>query len=43
VEDITITGGLPPPPPIPGFPIEAIIIGALFALSFGVLYRRRKR
>ncbi len=43
VEDITITGGLPPPPPIPGFPIEAIALGAIGALSFGVLYRRRKR
>ena len=44
VEDITITGGLPPPPPpIPGFPIEAIVLGAIIALSFGILYRRRKR
>ncbi|MHA2313883.1 MAG: Loki-CTERM sorting domain-containing protein [Candidatus Hermodarchaeia archaeon] len=43
VEDITITGGTPPPPPIPGFPIEAIALGAIFALTFGVLYRRRKR
>ncbi|MFX1317904.1 MAG: Loki-CTERM sorting domain-containing protein [Promethearchaeota archaeon] len=44
VEDITITGGLPPPPPpIPGFPIEAIALGAMVALSVGILYRRRKR
>ncbi|MFX0079252.1 MAG: hypothetical protein ACFE8O_08435 [Candidatus Hermodarchaeota archaeon] len=41
VEDITITGGLPPP--IPGFPIEAIAIGALIALGGGIVYRRRKR
>jgi hypothetical protein len=44
VEDITITGGLPPPPPpIPGFPIEAIALGAIVAFSVGILYRRRKR
>ncbi len=44
VEDITITGGLPPPPPpIPGFPLEAIALGAIVALSVGILYRRRKR
>ena len=43
VEDITITGGLPPPPPIPGFPIEAVIIGAVAALGLGAFYRRRKR
>ena len=42
VEDITITGGLPQPP-IPGFPIEAIALGAIGALTLGVLYRRRKR
>jgi hypothetical protein len=42
VEDINITGGLPPPPPIPGFPLEAIIIGAIVALGLGVFYRRRK-
>ncbi|MFX1301018.1 MAG: hypothetical protein ACFFDE_08735, partial [Promethearchaeota archaeon] len=43
VEDIVITGGLPPPPPIPGFPIEAIALGALIALGGGIVYRRRKR
>jgi hypothetical protein len=43
VEDINIVGGLPPPPPIPGFPIEAIIIGAVAALGLGAFYRRRKR
>jgi hypothetical protein len=42
VEDINIVGGLPPPP-IPGFPIEAIIIGAVAALGLGAFYRRRKR
>jgi hypothetical protein len=43
IEDINIVGGLPPPPPIPGFPIEAIIIGAVAALGLGAYYRRRKR
>ncbi|MFW9935191.1 MAG: hypothetical protein ACFFDU_06770 [Candidatus Thorarchaeota archaeon] len=43
VEDINIVGGLPPPPPIPGFPIETIILGAIAALSFAAFYRRRKR
>ena len=44
VEDINIVGGLPPPPPlIPGFPIEAIVIGAIAALGLGAYYRRRKR
>jgi hypothetical protein len=43
IEDITIQPVIPPPPPIPGFPIEAIALGAIGALSFGVLYRRRKR
>ncbi len=43
VEDIVITGGLPPPPPIPGFPFEAIALGALIALGGGIVYRRRKR
>jgi hypothetical protein len=42
VEDINIIGGLPPPP-IPGFPIEAVIIGAIVALGLGAFYRRRKR
>jgi hypothetical protein len=45
-ESITVeisTPTTPPPPPIPGFPIEAIALGAIGALSFGVLYRRRKR
>ncbi|MFX0077937.1 MAG: Loki-CTERM sorting domain-containing protein [Candidatus Hermodarchaeota archaeon] len=32
-----------PPPPIPGFPIEAIVLGAIIALSIGIIYRRRKR
>ncbi|MFX1540301.1 MAG: Ig-like domain-containing protein, partial [Promethearchaeota archaeon] len=30
-------------PPIPGFPIEAIIIGAVIALGFGIYHRRRQR
>jgi hypothetical protein len=38
---------LPPtptlPPGIPGFPIEAIAIGAIIALGAGIVYRRRKR
>lgn len=42
VESIVITGGLPPPP-IPGFPIGAIVLGVVLALGIGVVYRRRKR
>jgi hypothetical protein len=33
----------PPPPPIPGFPLAAIGLGIVVALSLGVIYRRRKR
>lgn len=32
-----------PPPPIPGFPIVAIALGTIIALSLGILYRRRKQ
>ncbi len=39
---ITITVGTPTPG-IPGFPFGAIAIGAILAVSFGVLYRRRQR
>jgi len=31
------------PPGIPGFPFEAIALGAILAVSLGVLYRRRRR
>ncbi|MFX0168228.1 MAG: hypothetical protein ACFE89_02625 [Candidatus Hodarchaeota archaeon] len=31
------------PPPIPGFPIEAIIVGAIVALSLGMIYRRKRK
>ncbi len=31
------------PPGIPGFPIEAIAIGAIIAIGAGIVYRRRKR
>ncbi|MFW9831415.1 MAG: hypothetical protein ACFFD8_06540 [Candidatus Thorarchaeota archaeon] len=31
------------PPPIPGFPIAAIALGTIIALSLGILYRRRNR
>jgi hypothetical protein len=41
-EDLTITLITPPLPPIPGFPIEAIAMGAIIALSLGIIYRRRK-
>lgn len=41
VEDVTVQ--MPILPPIPGFPVAAIIIGALLALGVGVVYRRRKR
>ena len=43
VEEIVITGGITPPPPIPGFPIEAIALGALIALGGGIVYCHRKR
>jgi hypothetical protein len=31
------------PPPIPGFPIEAIALGAILAVGLGLVSRRRKR
>ncbi|MFX1404583.1 MAG: PKD domain-containing protein [Promethearchaeota archaeon] len=35
---------LPPlPPGIPGFPFEAIALGAILAVSLGVVYRRHRR
>lgn len=37
-----ISQSAPPIPPIPGFPIEAIIVGAVIALGFGIYYRRRQ-
>jgi hypothetical protein len=40
---ITVTILPPLPPGIPGFPFEAIALGAILAISFGVLYRRRRR
>jgi hypothetical protein len=43
IEDLTIQSILPPPPPIPGFPVEAIIIGAIVALGSGMLYRRKRK
>ncbi len=33
----------PPPPPIPGFPVEAIVLALLLTLSLGVLVRRHRR
>jgi len=42
IEDLTIQPVVAPPP-IPGFPIEAIIIGAIVALGFCVLYRRKRK
>lgn len=41
-----VTPPTPPPtlpPPIPGFPIVAIAIGSILALSASIIYRRRKR
>ena len=43
IQDITIEPVYTPPPPIPGFPVEAIIIGALVALGSGMLYRRKRK
>jgi hypothetical protein len=48
IYDVSITYGYAPapiitPPPIPGFPLEAIILGAIAALGLGAFYRRRKR
>ncbi len=43
-DQVTLTSsGLPPLPSIPGFPIEAIALGGIIALSLSMLYRRRKR
>jgi predicted secreted protein len=33
----------PSPPPIPGFPVEAIVLALLLTLSLGVLVRRHRR
>ncbi len=41
-DQITVIVSLPPLG-IPGFPIEAIAIGAVLALGLGVIYRRKKR
>jgi hypothetical protein len=30
-------------PPIPGFPFEAIIVGAIVALGLGMIYRRKRK
>jgi hypothetical protein len=39
----TITIQPPTPPPIPGFPIEAIALGLIITLGFGIIIRRRRR
>jgi hypothetical protein len=41
IEDLDVI--IPPLPPIPGFPIEAIALGAILALGLGLVSRRRKR
>jgi MYXO-CTERM domain-containing protein len=38
-----MTPPLVPPPPIPGFPIEAIVLGLLATLGLGLALRHRRR
>jgi hypothetical protein len=41
--EITVIVLPPLPPGIPGFPFEAIALGAILAVSLGVLHRRRRQ
>ena len=41
--DESIDATVPLLPPIPGFPIEAIALGAILAVGLGLISRRRKR
>jgi hypothetical protein len=42
IEDLTVQPVIGPPP-IPGFPFEAIIVGAIVALGLGMIYRRKRK
>ncbi len=42
-ESIDATVPIIPPPPIPGFPIEAIALGAIITIGVGLVSRRRKQ
>jgi hypothetical protein len=42
-ESIDATVPILPPPPIPGFPIEAIALGTILAVGVGLVSRRRKQ
>lgn len=43
VEEPATTEPPPPPPPIPGFPIGAIALGIIAAISIEVIIRRKRR
>jgi hypothetical protein len=40
--NVIVQIGIPPPPPIPGFPFEAIILGLIACLGVIVVIRRRR-
>jgi hypothetical protein len=42
-DQVTVTVTVLVPPGIPGFPLEAIAIGAIMAVGLGVYYRRKRK